>query len=47
MTDKSSRRAFLQATAVAAVGGKTIVLDAGAAEAARVRSRPATASASA
>ena len=31
MTDKSSRREFLQATAAAAVGGKTILLDAEAA----------------
>ena len=33
MTDKPSRREFLQTTAVAAVGGKTILLDAEAAEA--------------
>ena len=33
MTDKSSRREFLQATAVAAVTGKTVLLEAGSAEA--------------
>ena len=32
MTDKSSRREFLQATAVAAVAGKTVLLEAGSAE---------------